>query len=246
MFAEVRTGFWKQPPFLMDAVAGAKTSLVIVIPFFISAGFFAETVIPQALGLSMDGTPAGRRLLQGSRVLCYAEPVGTHGRMTDVILSRAQEVVRRHPFPRVPPASAISLFIAGHGTHRDPQSRRSVEWQAELIQKRRLYAHVQAVFMEEAPCLADVPSLATTRAVVVVPFFMSDGLHVVEDVPVLLGEPSTTVADRRKNGQPTWRNPTEKKGRMIWYGRAVGTEQSLIEVILERAQEALAGGVPMN
>lgn len=243
IFADVQAAFWKQPPFLADVVPQAATSLVIVVPFFISAGFFSETVIPQALGLSMDGSPTGRIRRQAARVLCYGQPVGTHDRMTEVVLARAEEVVRRHPFPGVPPASTLSLFIAGHGTARDPQSRQSAERQATLIRKQAIYAHVQAVFMEEKPRIADVMTLAPTRAVVVVPFFMSDGLHVVEDVPVLLGESPSTVAERRRAGQPAWRNPTERNGRVIWYGRAVGTEPSLLEVILDRAREA-ASAVP--
>ena len=73
---------------------------------------------------------------------------------------------------------------------------------------------------------------------VVVPFFMSDGLHVVEDIPVLLGEPERVVKERHAAGQPAWRNPTELRGRRIWYSAAVGTEPLLAGVILERVREA--------
>jgi len=73
---------------------------------------------------------------------------------------------------------------------------------------------------------------------VVVPFFISDGLHTQEDIPVLLGEAKRTVEQRLAAGQPTWRNPTEKNGKLVWYSPSVGSAPELAEVILERVREA--------
>ena len=50
------------------------------------------------------------------------------------------------------------------------------------------------VYMEEAPLVSDWRKLTETPNVVVVPFFISDGLHSYEDIPRLLG---MVVADRR-------------------------------------------------
>jgi sirohydrochlorin cobaltochelatase len=49
------------------------------------------------------------------------------------------------------------------------------------------------------------------------------------------------VKERLAAGQPAWRNPTERNGRLIWYSSAVGTEPLLAEVILERVREAALG-----
>ena len=46
------------------------------------------------------------------------------------------------------------------------------------------------------------------------------------------------VRERLKQGQPTWRNPTEREGRRIWYTASVGSEPHLPEVILQRVREA--------
>ena len=81
--------------------------------------------------------------------------------------------------------------------------------------------------------------LAKTKNIVVVPFFISDGLHAVEDIPVLLGEPERIVKERLAAGQPTWRNPTERDGKLVWYSPSVGTEPQLADVILERVREAV-------
>ena len=41
--------------------------------------------------------------------------------------------------------------------------------------------------MLEEPQIADCWRIAKTRNLVLVPYFISDGLHVSEDIPVLLG-----------------------------------------------------------
>jgi sirohydrochlorin cobaltochelatase len=92
--------------------------------------------------------------------------------------------------------------------------------------------------MEEAPFIKGCHETVKTKNIVVVPFFISDGLHAVEDIPVLLGEPERIVKERLKLGQPTWRNPTERGGKLIWYSPAVGSELGIAEVILERVCEA--------
>ena len=100
------------------------------------------------------------------------------------------------------------------------------------------YASVQAIFMEESPRIAECYQLATTKNLVVVPFFISDGLHTQEDIPVLLGEAKPVVEQRLVAGQPAWRNPTEKNGKRVWYSPAIGSEPHLADVILERVREA--------
>jgi len=112
----------------------------------------------------------------------------------------------------------------------------------ELIRALKIFADVGAVFMEEAPFIKGCQETVKTRNIIVVPFFISDGLHVVEDIPALLGEPERRVKERHATGQPTWRNPTEKHGKLVWYSSAVGTEPNMADVILERVRET--GGTP--
>ena len=241
IFAEVLTAFWKTEPFVAGALARASGRRVVVAPFVVSDGWLTEEAIPEALGLKLAAqTGFRRRQIIGGKEVCYCRALGTHPQMTEVILTRAREVVRRFPFPRAPRAADLALFIAGHGTERNGQSRQAVEEQASRIRATGLYRDVRAVFMLESPRVEHLHTLTDARAVVVVPFFMSDGLHVTEDVPVLLGEPKRVVEERLARGLPTWRNPTEKHGKLIWYSPSVGSEPVLADVILERVGEALA------
>jgi sirohydrochlorin cobaltochelatase len=108
-----------------------------------------------------------------------------------------------------------------------------------LIRARNEFAAVEAVFLEEEPRISEFDHLAKTRHVVVVPFFISDGMHTQEDIPVLLGESKQIVQQRLAAGQGTWRNPTERRGKLIWYAPAVGTDPQIADVILERVREAV-------
>jgi sirohydrochlorin ferrochelatase len=46
------------------------------------------------------------------------------------------------------------------------------------------------------------------------------------------------VRERIQQRQPTWRNPTERDGKRIWYTASIGSEPHLADVILERVREA--------
>ncbi len=241
MFAEVRAAFWKQEPQVKQVLAAIGAPRVFIVPLFISEGYFSWEVIPRELGLGDDF-----RLQTPNSKVFYCRPVGTHDRMTEVILARAREVVAKYPFPRAPTPKDITLFIAGHGTGRNENSRKAIERQVELIRAQQLYAAVHAVFMEEAPHIAESYALTQTRNLVVVPFFVSDGLHTVEDIPVLLGEPEQSVKQRLAAGQPTWRNPSERNEKLVWYSTAVGTEPGMADVILERVMELNAAPVNIS
>jgi len=233
IFRAVQEAFWNQEPRIKNVLAAISSPRVFIVPLFVSEGYLAGEVIPEALGFD-----ASRITQYASRITFYCQPIGTHDRMTQVILSRAAGVTSQFPFPRAPKPAETTLFIAGHGTAKSVLSRQAIERQGALIRAQKLYADVRTVFMEEEPRIADCPSLARTKNCVVVPFFISDGLHVVEDIPVLLGEPEPVVKVRHAAGQPTWRNPTEKQGKLFWYSSSVGTEPGLAEVILERVMEA--------
>ena len=239
VFAQVREAFWKQEPGLAGVLRGVFAPRVFIVPLFVSEGYFTEEVIPRELGFCANGEKDFPRVQQrGAQTLHYCGPVGTHASMTAVILARAREVVAQHPFPREPRAGETALFIAGHGTGNNENSRQAIECQVELIRARGEFAEVHPSFMEEEPRIGDCWQLAQAKNLVMVPFFISDGLHSCEDIPVLLGEPERVVQERFRAGQPTWRNPTEKHGKRLWYAASIGSEPHLADVIVERACEA--------
>jgi sirohydrochlorin cobaltochelatase len=239
LFAQVLETFWKEEPYLSQILRAVFAPRVFVVPLFISDGYFTEEVIPRELGFrAKDQADFPRVQKRGGTLFHYCDPVGTHPSMTDALLARAREIVEKFPFPRAPRPSETALFIAGHGTGNNENSRKAIEHQVQLIAARGLYSEVHAIFMEESPRIAECYSLATAKNLVIVPFFISDGLHSHEDIPVMLGAPKNAVRQRLQQGQPTWRNPTELRGKRVWYAPSIGNEPHIADVILERVKES--------
>ena len=243
IFAEVACAFNLEEPKIDDVPKLVLAKRILIVPVTISEGHFTEQTIPHRLGLAVAGETDYERIQQrDGRTIIYCHPIGTHPSMTEVLLARAREVVAKHPSPRAPKPAETALFIAGHGTEKNANSRKAIEAQVRAIAALGEYADVQPVFMEEAPFIADCFTATEAPHIVMVPFFIADGLHTVEDIPVLLGEPEARVKKRLAAGQPTWRNPTERKGKLLWYTEAIGSkgsEAELAEVILARVREKI-------
>jgi sirohydrochlorin cobaltochelatase len=239
IFGQVLTAFWKEEPAICAVLRAAYLPRVFCVPLFISEGYFTEEVIPRELGFA----PGQRAREENGRRIYYCGPIGTHDSMTAVLLARAAGIVEKHPFPRAPKPGETALVIAGHGTGNNENSRKAIERQVELIRGRNVYAEVHAAFMEEEPRIGEIYAIAKAPNLVVVPFFISDGLHSYEDIPMMLGEPERVVKARMAAGQATWRNPTERKGKLLWYAASIGNEPHIPEVILERVREAVTAPV---
>ena len=239
IFSEVTCVFKLEEPKIDQAPGLVNSKRIFVVPLTISEGWFTEEIVPFQLGLrSKDEVNFSRQGTVGGKELIYCKPVGTHSLMTDIIIDKAVDVVRRYPFPHEPQPSETTLIIAGHGTQQNTNSRKAIEVQVELIRARDEYAEVQPAFMEEIPLISDCYEVTQSRYIVIVPFFISGGLHTVEDIPVLLGEPAARVKERLESNQPTWRNPTERKGKLLWYTDSIGNAPQLPDIILDLVSES--------
>jgi sirohydrochlorin cobaltochelatase len=222
LFAEVVCAFWKEEPSLREVLRMVDSPEVYIVPNFISEGYFTQEVIPRELGLSGKITPFPRH------TAFYCDPVGLHPSMTKLLLKRAAEVA-----PGVP-ASESSLIIVGHGTGLNENSTKAIKDQVSLIRSMHCgFAEVIDAYMEEAPLIADWVSLTTAPNVIVVPFFIADGLHSFQDIPVLLGiEAEPTAAASKVD--VFRRNPYHLHGRCLYYSSSIGTEPLVADVILDQ------------
>jgi sirohydrochlorin cobaltochelatase len=241
LFAEVGCAFWKEEPSLRDALFLFDPEAirhVYVVPNFISEGYFTQTVVPRELELNGQITKR-----TNGQVWKYCEPVGNHPMMTELLLNRARDVA-----PAVDPADT-SLLIVAHGTDLNENSAVAAKREAEKILALGKYATVLNVYMEEPPLVSDWRKLTKTRHVVVVPFFISDGLHSYEDIPVLLGIKERRLPSHRKQpdeglgSRPSLkeifrRNPYKIDDRSLFYAPSIGTDPGFADIILEQALSA--------
>jgi len=257
MFAAVECAFWKEEPSLRDALFlfdPESVREVFVVPNFISEGYFTQTVVPRELELN---GPITKR--SNGQIWRYCEPVGNHPLMTELLLKRAHEIA-----PDAAPAQT-SMLIVAHGTDLNENSAVAAKREAEKIRALGKYAVVLNVYMEEQPFVSDWCKLTTTPNVVVVPFFISDGLHSYEDIPRLLGIASrhpegseaeskdpakvplgsaTGSLDSVRDDDASYgreifrRNPYAIDGRKLFYAPSIGTDPGFADIILEQAFSA--------
>jgi sirohydrochlorin cobaltochelatase len=257
VFAEVGCAFWKEEPSLRDAIFLFDQEAirhVYVVPNFISEGYFTQTVVPRELELNGRITKRSN-----GQIWKYCEPVGNHPMMTELLLKRATEIA-----PGVDPAET-SLLIVAHGTDLNENSAVAAKREAEKIRELGKYTTVLNVYMEEPPLVSDWRKLTKTRHVVVVPFFISDGLHSYEDIPRLLGiaddHPERSEGESKdpaelpsgfitgsldfarddvqaNRGEIFRSNPYKVDNRLLFYASSIGTDPGFADIILEQALSA--------
>jgi sirohydrochlorin cobaltochelatase len=232
VFADVKCVFWKEEPSLRDALFlfdPESIRKVCVVPNFISEGYFTQTVVPRELQL--DGRTTKR---PNGQIWKYCDPVGNHPLMTELLLKRARDVA-----PDVNTAET-SLLIVAHGTDLNENSAIAAKREAEKIRALGKYREVLNVYMEEPPLVADWRKLTETRNVVVVPFFISDGLHSYEDIPVLLGigNRKSATGSLGGHGAVFRRNPYKIDGRFLFYAPSIGTDPGFADIIIEQARKS--------
>jgi sirohydrochlorin cobaltochelatase len=232
IFADVGCAFWKEEPSLRDAIFlfdPESICEVYVVPNFISEGYFTQTVVPRELELN---DPVTKR--SSGQIWKYCEPVGNHPMMTELLLKRAREVA-----PDIDPPET-SLLIVAHGTDLNENSAVAAKREAEKLGALGEYAAVLNVYMEEPPLVSDWRKLTKTRNVVVVPFFISDGLHSYEDIPVLLGiaNGGSSTGSSAAHREVFQSNPYKIGDRLLFYAPSIGTDPGFVDIILEQALRA--------
>ncbi len=121
-----------------------------------------------------------------------------------------------------------AVVIAFHGSRRTPPDGPEIELVARQV--RSLYPDLPVYYgalQFSAPSIADAVASAVTagaRRVAVVPLFLFSGEHVQVDIPAEL--------DRLRERFP---------GVEITFGRHIGADPRLAQILVDRAKEVAAG-----
>lgn len=227
IFAEVVCCFWKEEPGYREVLRMVDSPEVFVVPNFISEGYFTQTVVPREMGLGGPVTELAGKTVR------YCEPVGNHPAMTDLLLARAADVA-----DGVPPGET-ALFIVGHGTGLNENSAVAAKEQVRRIAAMEKYGEVFAAYMEEPPLIAEWDKISSMPNVAVVPFFISDGLHSYQDIPVLLGIPGEGELPASRRSGRARQAVHELRGRRLFYSTAIGTDRGFADVVIDQARLAV-------
>lgn len=165
VFDEVREAFWKSTPSITDALRAVRTDEAVVVPFFMSEGYFADEVVPAEL----QAVPKVD--------VKYVAPVGTHPSVAETVKARADGVVEED--------ENVALAVVAHGTNRHAGSSTSAEKHARRLEGSFEESH--ALFLDQEPNVSKLPDMFESDTVVAAPLFVADGPHVREDVPEAMG-----------------------------------------------------------
>jgi sirohydrochlorin cobaltochelatase len=221
IFDEVQESYWKQEPSFRETLRLLESEQVYIVPLFFSEGYFSEEVLPREFRLT------DREPLDVEKSVHITKPIGTHPSLADVIVHRAESAVG----DALPDGQSPALVLIGHGTKRNPKSRKSIENHAARIRHKNVFEEVHSVFLEEEPMLDRTATISSSDNVAAVPLFISDGFHTEDEIPEDIG----IIDDQR----PSYERGTPRtvKGRQLWYTEAAGLDPLVASVILERARE---------
>ncbi len=119
-----------------------------------------------------------------------------------------------------------ALVVAGHGSHRNPDSSAPAHAHAEAIRDRGEFDEVRVAFWKEEPAFADVLHTVDADEVFVVPLFVSEGYFTDRVVPRELG----------------LRDSDRPEGKTVHYTPPVGTHESIRDVVVGRVDAVIREG----
>jgi sirohydrochlorin cobaltochelatase len=209
--SEVQCGFLQQQPLLEDILSQLQTQELIVIPMFSGYGYITDKLIPQALG----------QVSSEIRVRLF-DPIGVHAEIPRIMAKRASSIIKEHALE---PAQ-VSVLIAAHGNTKNTKNSDQTIALASSVQKLMNGITTNAAFIEEAPLVSDWPQMTTAEHLIVLPYLIGGGLHAQEDIPIMLGMSAGNYDKAPVTG------PLSAHGRTIWYCRALGFEEALIDIII--------------
>lgn len=211
LFAEVLACFLKEAPRLGEALALVRAQHVYVVPNFAAEGHITRVQVPKAMGLRGPVTDHGGRRIH------YAEPVGSHPRIPELLRRRVDAIVAENGLA----AERVAVLIVGHGSSR-PGSSGTAEAVAAAVRADGGYGAVQTAYLEQAPFVGEWRTLVTASDVIVAPLLIAEGLHGSEDLPPLFGL------------KPGEAGPAAVAGRRVWMCRGIGADPEIVDIILDR------------
>ncbi|MEW2625976.1 sirohydrochlorin chelatase [Streptomyces sp. NPDC048106] len=208
------------PPPLGDAVAELVERGVrrfAAVPLMLVSAGHAKGDIPAALAREKERHPGIS--------YTYGRPLGPHPALLDVLERRLAEAVGDQD------RAGVTVLLVGRGS-TDPDANAEVFKAARLLWEGRGYAGVETAFVSlAAPDVAsglDRCAALGARKIVVLPYFLFTGI-----LPERV---------RRQTGEWAAAHPET----VVSSAEVIGPEPELLDLVLERYEEAVRGDLRMN
>lgn len=118
---------------------------------------------------------------------------------------------------------AKALVLVGHGSARNPNTRKPLCANVKAIKRRGVYDEVRCGLLKQDPHVSVALDRIDSEDVTVVPFFIADGYYTREVIPELMNLSGAL---------------TEMPGRTIRYTPSVGSHPLFADLIVRHARDA--------
>lgn len=201
------------PPFIEEGIASCLSSDIdelTIVPYFLYPGRKVKAAIEAASKF---------RSQTGARI-SISKPMNMHRSLVSLVDEKIQDTLSRNGVPAQ--RNGVDVLLIGHGSV-DPEARSALKYVADGLIPQ--YRKVSFCFLEiEEPtirqgidrCAADAPDV-----LVVVPYFLHKGAHVKRDI--------------HEDLDPAIR---DSKIRKVLISEHLGTDERMVDLVLERAMEA--------
>ncbi|MGW5233701.1 sirohydrochlorin chelatase [Streptomyces nodosus] len=215
------------PPPLGEAVAELVERGVrrfAAVPLMLVSAGHAKGDIPAALAREKERHPGIS--------YAYGRPLGPHPALLRVLERRLDEVLGAAGPDGVPvDRSEVTVLLVGRGS-TDPDANAEVHRAARLLWEGRGYAGVETAFVSLAA--PDVPSgldrcvRLGARRIVVLPYFLFTGI----------------LPERVRRQTEDW--AAAHPATEVRSAEVIGPEPELLDLVMERYEEAVKGDLRMN
>lgn len=166
-FAETAACSLFGTPPLEEAVAALAGDPLLLVPLLVSEGF-THGILRERLAR-----------LGGAREVVLCPALGSHPGLAREIAAWTRREIARRGWS----GDDTALLLVGHGTRRDPASRRAVGRIAGAVEAGGGFREVATAFLEERPWIAEAVRPLAAERIVAVGCFAEAGRHASRDVP---------------------------------------------------------------
>lgn len=223
-FDRVTPAFLDGTPEMTSVLESLPPGSVNVVPVMTSEGYYLKK-LPEKFS-------ANRNFDQFD--FSISPVVGIHGSWPCTIARRIKHHLQNHGLI----SSETTVLLIGHGTRRNPKSGQTTIDLKESLALRLVDTdpelRFEVAFLDQEPQLVATVRQLTTPNVIVIPFLISRGPHVTEDVPAAFGLPTGPGVEFPMLGSSGRKCPDQREGIYLIDG-PLATYPDMVDVVLEVA-----------
>ncbi len=170
-FCDVQVGYVRTEPKFEAAAAHMKAQRLVILPLFMSKGYYVKHTIPGRLAIGHDGRD------MAGRMTTVVQPLGVSTGLAPIISDLAGQAAQGAGFN----VSESTLLLVAHGSTKDRASRDATVSVKTRLEDTGRFGTVEMAFLEEDPFLGR--QLQQVKGPIILSgLFIGEGMHGKDDM----------------------------------------------------------------